>query len=389
MQYWAGVSFTALGGQTGDFLQRAANQNFKLRCIRPQLGGFSAQCSAKRYFRLAKLAKICHVKLHITTRTGAYFRFRGLFARKGIWCGAIACLLLFFSQQNLIWQIEDSSLTIGQRARITAILWEYCGIVPGAYSSEELLAYSETVLLTQSDEFSWVSLNFTGGRLSIEVTAAALVPEISVGNDVDLRASVAGQVVSVNLQQGTAMVKVGDEVEQGQVLIAAARLEHDEETLVYEPTAGEVLAQFSVCDTEYVAFIQQVDLPSDPLAIDSEYAVYCAGHLFTMPKWSSTLLQEDDLASSSVQETTRMTQLTWFGLSFPITIFETNQVYYEQANILYSTQEALALARLACSERLYAEYPDAIITSYAETFTETQDLICYEIEYQIIADIAE
>ncbi len=402
MQLWAGITFTALGGQTADFLQRAANQNFKLRNIRPQFGGISAQCAARRYFALHKLAKPCHVRLHVTARRGVYFRLRGLFARNGMWC-ALAVFFVFFTyNQNLIWQIDDSDLTAGQQARVAEILWESCGITAGAYASEALLASAETAILTQTDEFSWVSLNFSGGRLTIEATTAVAVPDIAVGADGNVVASAAGQIVSVNVQQGTPMVSVGDTVSRGQVLIAAARLEHDEETLVFEPTAGEILAQFTTSYTANIAMVQQVLLAAEPVEVKTKYALFVFGREISVPDVAALLPfnSATDAASTTentettqqstaqtTQQTTRRVQVSWLGFSFPITILEENAIYYQQAELTYTKEEALALAALACSEQLYADYPDATIADYYEVITAGDDLLTYQVQYQVIADI--
>ncbi len=416
MQLWAGVSFTAMGGQTATFLQRAAQKEMKLRHIRPLLGGVSAQCSARRYLALRKIARPCRVKLQITARHGVYFVLRGLFNRKGLWAGVLAFALLASTQRNLIWQIDDSDLTTGQQARVAALLWEECGIAAGAYYSEELLAQGETVLLSASDEFSWVSLNFAGGRLTVEVTAATAVPEIAEGTLGDITASVAGEIVSVNVGQGTPVVSAGQMVEAGDVLIAAARLEHDGETLVYEPTAGEVLAQFSVSYSASLATVQQVNLPTEPLGIETDCSLYAFGKVFDVPNFSDVLdgdrwrffasdtpllqlfgLGAAESAGNLGQDaemnevlpitTTRNVQLSWFGFALPVTILEENTLYYTEVDIIYTQEELYAMARLACSEQLYADYPDAEIVGYRENIIEEGDVFALTVEYQIVADI--
>lgn len=402
MQLWAGVSFTAMGGQTANFLQRAAQQEMKLRSIRPLVGGVSAQCSARRYLALRKVARPCRVKLQLTARHGAYFALRGLLDRKGLWAGLLAFLAFAALQRNLIWQIDDSDLTEGQQPRVAALLWEECGIAAGAYYSEELLAQGETVLLSASDEFSWVSLYFAGGRLTVEATAATAVPEIAEGAQGDITASVAGEVISINVQSGTPMVSAGQMVEAGDVLIATARLEYDNETLVYEPTAGEVLAQFSASYTASFAAVQRVLLPEEPLAIETDYSIYAFGQTFAVPDvfdifdlfdgdgWG--LFASDANGASDASEAepvtiTRNVPLSWLGLALPVTVLEENTLYYEAVDVIYTQDELYAMARLACSEQLYADHPDAEITAYRENITEEGDIFTLTIEYQIVADI--
>ncbi len=405
MYLWAGVCFTALGGRTADFLQRAAAQNFKLREILPVFGGVSAQCSASRYRALAALAKSCHVRLHVTTRQGLYFRVRGLFERRGIWCALVVFCVFYACNRNLIWQIDYSALTEGQEARVSQILWESCEIAPGAYYSEALLASGEAALLADTDEFSWVSLNFAGGRVTVEVSQAVAVPEIAEGTQGDITAHTAGQVVSVNVQQGTAMVGAGDMVEIGQVLIGQVRLEHDEETLVYELTAGEVLAECVVDYTAEIDYSQRVLCPVTPLGIETDYIVFAFGRRFavsdwfTWTEWSNQDEHQDDSSdasngvvvssdlSNSADVTTRNISLSMFGFCLPVTICEENTLHYTVETVRYTQTEALALARLACSEALYTEYPDALILEESEIVQASEECLSYTIYYKIVADI--
>lgn len=386
MYFWAGVSFTALGGQTANFLQRAAKSHYKLRNIRPILGGVSAQCGAKQYITLHRLAKVCHVRLQLHKRHGLYFYLRTVLLKKGLLVGGCVFFILFVLQQNLIWKMDYGTLSVGQQARIAKILWESCNIAPGAYTSEELLAAGEAELLSTAEEFSWVSLNFTGGRLTIEATAASVVPEIAQGSSTDTYAKIDGEIVQVNVQQGTPMVSVGDLVEMGQVLISTSRLEHDQETLVYEPTSGEILASFTKTYTTSVGLVQQVLLPAEPIRVNTEFTLFCFGQQIPIPQKVSQPFYE---TTSFAEEytTTRITQASWLGFSFPVTIVEKNTIGYESAAVLYTQEDALALARLSCSEMLYQEYPDAVLVCYQETLCETDDVLTYQIEYTVIADI--
>ena len=62
---WAGVRFTAVGGRCEAMLQRAAEQGLRIRAIRPKAGGFSAECPARHYLRLAPLARHYRVRLQV------------------------------------------------------------------------------------------------------------------------------------------------------------------------------------------------------------------------------------------------------------------------------------------------------------------------------------
>jgi similar to stage IV sporulation protein len=377
---WAAVAFTAQNGQTESLLTQSAQAGLHLYAIFPRPGGFCACCPARQYAALAALAQRCRVRLRIQTRFGLYFALRGLLHRAGLWAG-IACfvpLLLWF--QNVIWYIDCGSLTVGQQTRILATLRETGQIQPGRRVSEELLTAGEYALL-QSGEFSWASLNFSRGRLTVEVTAANAVPEIAAGRMLGLYARESGVVTEVLLQSGTALVAAGQEIAAGQEVIGTARSERDG-TLIFEPAAGQVRAQFV-----WQASFDQPLCETLSLLTGQAYCrrtLYFLGQSFTLPAFSFSEPVETD-ASALVR--TRHIQPTLFGLPLPASLEEVTAYQKEAQTVRYSHAQALAAARLACLQKLYAAYPDAEYIAHRETQETSENTLHYTVEYVVVANI--
>ena len=57
VQLWAGVAFSARGGNTEALLNEAAAAGLQLAALTPRPGGFDGRCAAWRYRKLAALAR--------------------------------------------------------------------------------------------------------------------------------------------------------------------------------------------------------------------------------------------------------------------------------------------------------------------------------------------
>ena len=208
LQLWAGVRFAAQNGNTGGLLTAAAQNGLHLSAITAQPGGFCARCAAWRYPELSRLARRYRVRLRVQKRDGLFFPAAASAAPPGLWAGLFLFLPLLLWLQGAVWATDFTTLTPGQRARAEVILRQQALSAGGSLSPREKLTAGEYALL-QSGEFSWVSLNFSKGRLIVEAAAAKPVPDIASGTLHGITARVAGTVLETNLTSGTMLVTPG------------------------------------------------------------------------------------------------------------------------------------------------------------------------------------
>lgn len=385
IQLWAAVAFTAHNGRTEALLDQAAQASLRFYDILPRPGGFCARCPARQYRAAAALARRCRVTLQITRRYGLYFRLRPLLRRAGLWAGLACFIPLLLWSQGLVWSIDCGSLTAGQQARVLAVLREAGGIQPGRRTSEALLTAGEYALL-ESGEFSWASLNFSRGRLTVEAAAANPTPDIASAKLQGLRAKEDGLVCEVNLRSGTALVTPGQEVAAGQEVIGTARSERDG-TLIFEPAAGTVRARFA-----WQGGVEQ-PLHSQALLLTGQRlcqrTLSILGFSWRMPSLELLLRggSVEAAASGLAQTQTRHLQLDLFGQPLPLALEEVSSYPQSLQTLSYSEEQALALARLQCLRELYAEYPDAEFVARRETAQTVGDALSYTVEYTIVANI--
>ena len=375
VELWAAVQLTALGGDTEGLLGAAAAAGLHLRQIEPLPGGFAARCAAWHYLPLAGLARRRRVRLRVTRRRGLWFRLRPLARRAGLWVGLAVFLPLLLWARGLVWAVEYPGMTPGQEARAAAAL-RTVGLEPGAPVTQALLTAGEYALL-EGGEFAWASVNFFGGRLTVEAAPARNAPEIFSGNLQGLKASAAGVVTEINLKSGTPLVTPGATVTEGQTLIGTSRTERDG-TLIYQPAAGSVLARFEWS----AAHTQALESHSPALTgeADTRRVIRWAGRELVLPFGPG-----EDSGGLAI---TRHIQPDLWGLPLPFSVEETTFYQQQPAELRYSDETALALARLACLQALEEEYPDAQLVAQRENVQRTADAVHYDVVYTVIADIA-
>ena len=378
IQLWAGVVFTAQNGDTEGLLTAAAQAGLHLSEIIPCPGGFSARCTAWHYRRLAALARRRRVRLRIQKRTGLFIRIRPLLRRRGLWAGCLVFLPMLLWLQGFIWFIEPVGLTPGQQARAAVVLWE-SGLFPGNAVTQEKLTAGEYVLL-QSGEFSWASLNFTKGKLVVEAAAAKPVPDIAAGTLHGLRAKVSGTVVSTDLVSGTMLVTPGQAVEAGQGLIGTARAERDG-TLIFQPAAGTVRAQFEWEDEQTTALV----LPTEQLTGEQTVhrTLFLDGRAVPLP----SLKRLPDASESFA--VVRHEQMDALGLPLPAFVEETTYYHKEGFDLVRTEEQTLALARLQSKQALQRNWPDFELLARKEDVSVEENTLHYRVVYTIIANICQ
>ncbi len=164
---------------------------------------------------------------------------QGLLKRYGLFIGIILSILFCALSFTRIWKIEVLGCDNECKREIIQLLSKNSvkvGSQIARVNNEEI----ENYLLTSSDTFSLVSVIKEGTSLIINAKQKNET-NIKIKDFQPLLASCSGVVQSVNLIQGTLLVKVGDIVKKGDVLVAPYFMK-GEEKLDVEPKA-EIMAK--------------------------------------------------------------------------------------------------------------------------------------------------
>ena len=237
-----GVRVEITGTDNERFFNIVANRNLMIRDISgigdPKDCGRNAGAffwtTPEDFKKMKPVAKKAGVRLKIRGRYGLpFFLYRNRH-RELLAAGVLAFFLILYVMSIYIWDISFE----GNRRFTDEMLLHYmesrpvtCGMRKGKISCEAL----ESGIRSRFPEITWVSAEIKGTRLTVRVkeNEALSAPIVKETSPCDLAAAKAGTVVRIVMRSGIALVKEGDQVAEGDLLVdGTIPIYDDSETLV-------------------------------------------------------------------------------------------------------------------------------------------------------------
>lgn len=369
---WAWIQCSVKRVDLQEFLQGLMQVDVDPRGMQRDEKKLRFFCRADQYRAVAKIAKKHGGISKVVQRKGAYFLLKKWLKRKGIWVGVLFFGMCVMFGQQYIWHVEFSDIGPVQQ-ELAEVILRQVGICEGVHASEELLLQGETELVRQQIGFGWASLNFEKGRLLVETAPAEPIPPIFAAQGTNLTAKAAGTVVSVSVEAGTAMVKPGDIVMPGDVLIATDKLNR-EGNPVPGQAAGSVIASF-VWDTQWDQPLYY-ETRQPVMKMQTRRSLQIGKHHFG--------LQEKQMPGTVVLQ---HYPFTLGELPLPGTWTEKNVVMLEDANGYFTETLAKAKAKKHCLDEMYAQWGEVKVIEEQESFSMENQILHYKYRAKIEADI--
>lgn len=177
------------------------------------------EISLKDYDKIEGIAKKTKTKIRIVGRRGIAFFLIKVRRRITLVAGIILFIGIIYYLSTFIWNIEISSDKYLSPYEIRQQLNSY-GIKPGI-SKKNINVYDiEGKLMKNNDSIMWVKARIEGANLKISAAERQSPPTIvSEDSPCNLVAKRDGEVVRVYTTAGTSVVKKGDMIRKGQILV--------------------------------------------------------------------------------------------------------------------------------------------------------------------------
>lgn len=369
------ISFRVQGKNAHRFLNTAVEQGIRLDHLRWETDGFTARGAGRDLSKLEDLAQKGNWTFSVFQRKGPGIPLERLLDRPGILLGGVLFFLLLGLMSRFIWTIDFGSMDVETQNRMRSLLYD-CQIYEGAWVDDSKLKTAQDTVSQQSDVFGWITLNFTDGCLFIENTDAEYQNIKQEAPMQPLYAKESGEVVAVEPESGFSLVVPGQTVEKGQLLVDVVRLDRDGNE-IQQGASGRILGRVEKSYTASQPFrVQQ-------LIVSGESEIYTE-FFFLGKSWS----QQNDNQTAQGLHQVEWLPLHLGRLNLPAMIrCETVWLQQEQA-ILYTQEQAQALALRNCRRQLYAEYPDAVIESERRVATVEGERAVCTVTYRFCANIA-
>lgn len=205
------------------------------------------------YYRAIQVAKKLKCKIKITKKRGMPFIINRYRKRKAFVISLVILMIALFISSNYVWNIEiqiEDNLEIENLLEDVKIAGLEVGMSKKSVNTQEIT----NKIRLQRDDISWIGIDIKGTNAIVKAVRAKEAPEIIDEKEYcNIVAQKDGIITKILAQNGTAMVKTGDKVEKGQVLIQGT-MEGKYTGIRYVHSLGEVEAVVQYQKTEKVSY---------------------------------------------------------------------------------------------------------------------------------------
>ena len=205
---------------------------------------------------ISKICKKTNCKVKIVKRRGMPFLLNKYKKRKIFLISLVTIFILIFISSNYIWNIEIKVQDNLEIENIQQDL-ENIGLKKGILKKNIDTIQIINEIRLKRDDISWVGIDINGTNVKVNIAKAKESPEIIDNSDCcDIVASKPGEITKIIAQNGTAMVKAGDFVQTGDVLIGGfIDGKYTERRKVH--SLGEVIAKVKYELSEEISFSEE------------------------------------------------------------------------------------------------------------------------------------
>ncbi|MDO4344412.1 MAG: sporulation protein YqfD [Eubacteriales bacterium] len=214
------VRISICGGSYERFLNLCANHQILLWNLQPAQKGYEVNLYRKDFYQLKPLASKCRTRIRITGKYGLPFFLNRNRKRKVFAAGFFGCALFIIFLSRFIWNITLEGNQSITRQTVMEYLSEY-GVGYGTWKKDVDCRQLAAELRNHFQDLIWVSVKMQGTRLSVNVqeNTDTQIQEERKYEDSDLTADAAGTIIRMITREGTPIVREGDTVSPGDLLV--------------------------------------------------------------------------------------------------------------------------------------------------------------------------
>ena len=178
-----------------------------------------ANIGIKDFKRLKEIAKKTGCKISINSKKGIPF-FLNRYRKRKIFAATIILILAsLLIISKFIWNVEIVGNTSIDTKEIVQELNE-CGLFIGKLKSKIDVKKITNDIRLKRDDIAWIGINLQGTNAIVEIVEAKEKPEIIDENEYcNIVSDKEGIITKISAQNGTLLVKPGDVVKKGDILV--------------------------------------------------------------------------------------------------------------------------------------------------------------------------
>lgn len=235
------VRISVSGSFPERFLNLCAAFGLHLWGVFREDGKINACCSAAAFLKMRRAAKKSGCRIKIVKKTGLYFALRRLTRRRVLIFGTVIFAAALLLSSSFIWTVRVDGNENMTESEIK-FLAESCGLKQGVVKYKVNTRKFEEAALLSEPRLAWIYPEVKGTVLYIHVREKTeFSPPEDVKAPCEVVARRSGVIEKITVKRGRALVKKGDTVTKGRVLITGDGYLHAD---------GSVTASFWVQKTK-------------------------------------------------------------------------------------------------------------------------------------------
>lgn len=358
------------------FLNALLRRDLPFSCLTAEAdGGIRLICSARTAKRIAG-----EVPVTVLWRGGMPSLLHRLLHRPGLVAGGLCAVALLLVSRLFVWDVRVTGNSTMSASEIVEEL-KNNGFGVGSYLPDFSAGEVENRVLLSSDRLAWLSVRMQGTVAEVQVMERkAEGQEAEPKRPADLVARVDGQIEMLELYRGNAVVRAGQAVRRGELLVSGI-FEHENIGCRFTRAAGRVLAR-----TEHTLTVEIPFSDTEKVCYATEKGdVWLNFFAFTGKISENT---GNGTADCDIIETVTHPDL-WFLQNLPFSLRRETRRLWREETVTRTPEEATALAyeRLETALRQLSE--NAQLLSCKTEMTLTDEGVVLECTVTCIEDIAE
>ncbi|SFR96188.1 sporulation protein YqfD [Anaeromicropila populeti] len=202
------------------FINLCRNHNVLIWNLKKVEKGYQFHISLMGYRSIRPIARKTKTRPMIIERHGLPFIVKKYLKHKGFLIGACFFVIILYTLSLFIWDISLE----GNYTYTEDVIFQYLeemDVYPGKQISKINCKEIEESIRKKYTDIGWVSAEIKGTRLRLKIVETNMpVPYEKASKPCHLIASHDGIVTSIITRQGTPLVKKGDEVKKGDILVS-------------------------------------------------------------------------------------------------------------------------------------------------------------------------
>lgn len=359
----------------GDYCEQllniAAQNRVRLWSLRYKKNSIVGCISIKDFKKLRFIKRGINIRIKIIGKRGLPFYIARYNKRIGFLTGAIVFIAIIKFLSSFIWTINVEGINTVEASEIKNTC-EKIGIYEGVRIGDIDTSNDAKRLTLASEKIAWASLNIEGSVLTVNVT------EIKDNSDkssaTNIKALFDGKITKIDVTSGNVVVKVGDTVSKGDILVSG--IVESLGGTAYVRSSGDIYASTTHTYTATEKFEKTKKVKTGKTVKQNTISFFG----LKIPLYIGGV-REDNV------KITNISRLKIFGTEMPIFIAKNKFSIIKNKKIVYSKEELIEMLKNEINSKIKKDN----ITDFEiidSSITENDDGITYTVTVQTVENIA-